>query len=218
MEVFGAALRLGLTSFGGPTAHIGYFRADYVERRRWLDDDDFADLVALVQFLPGPASSQLGVAIGMLRAGPLGGLAAWLGFTLPSAALLIAFAYGVGGSDVASDGWVHGLELAAVAVVALAVWQMARGLARGLVRGAIAVAAAAVVLAWGGALAQVLVIAGGALVGWRLLAASARGAGAAAARLRRVAPRRRRRPSASRPDCWWRCRWRAARRRATPSR
>ena len=172
VEVFGAALRLGLTSFGGPTAHIGYFRADYVERRRWLDGDDFADLVALVQFLPGPASSQLGVAIGMLRAGPLGGLAAWLGFTLPSAALLIAFAYGVGGSDVAADGWVHGLELAAVAVVALAVWQMARGLARGLVRGAIAVAAAAVVLGWGGAPAQVLVIAGGALVGWRLLAAS----------------------------------------------
>ena len=172
VEVFGAALRLGLTSFGGPTSHIGYFRADYVERRRWLDADDFADLVALVQFLPGPASSQLGVAIGMLRAGPLGGLAAWLGFTLPSAALLIAFAYGVGGADVATDGWVHGLELAAVAVVALAVWQMARGLARGLVRGAIAVAAAALVLAWGGAPAQLLVIAGGALAGWRLLAPS----------------------------------------------
>ena len=129
--MFGVALRLGLTSFGGPTAHIGYFREAYVARRRWLDDADFADLVALVQFLPGPASSQLGFAIGMLRAGPLGGLAAWLGFTLPSAVLLIAFAYGVGGGDVASQGWVHGLELAAVAVVAVAVWQMGRTLARG---------------------------------------------------------------------------------------
>ncbi|MDX6378290.1 MAG: chromate transporter, partial [Gaiellaceae bacterium] len=167
--MFGAALRLGLTSFGGPTAHIGYFREAYVDRRRWLDGDDFADLVALVQFLPGPASSQLGVAIGMLRAGPLGGLAAWLGFTLPSAAALIAFAHGVGGADVASDGWVHGLELAAVAVVALAVWQMARGLATGIIRGAVAVGAAAVVLAWGGAPVQVLVIAAGGLVGWRLL-------------------------------------------------
>ncbi len=168
--MFGVALRLGLTSFGGPTAHIGYFREAYVARRRWLDDADFADLVALVQFLPGPASSQLGFAIGMLRAGPLGGLAAWLGFTLPSAVLLIAFASGVGGGDVAGSGWVHGLELAAVAVVALAVWQMGRTLATGVVRGAIAVAAAAAVLAWGGAAAQLLVIAGGAVIGWRLLA------------------------------------------------
>jgi len=90
--VFAAALRLGLTSFGGPTAHIGYFRGDYVLRRRWLDEEEFADLVALAQFLPGPASSQLGFAIGMVRAGPLGGLAAWLGFTLPSAIAMIAFA------------------------------------------------------------------------------------------------------------------------------
>lgn len=174
--MFGAALRLGLTSFGGPTAHIGYFREAYVDRRRWLDGDDFGDLVALVQFLPGPASSQLGVAIGMLRAGPLGGLAAWVGFTLPSAAALIAFAYGVGGADTSADGWVPGLELAAVAVVALAVWQMAWGLATGVVRGAVAVGAAAVMLAWGGTLAQVLVIVAGGLVGWRLLDA---GTGAA---------------------------------------
>ena len=146
--MFAAALRLGLTSFGGPTAHIGYFRTDYVLRRRWLEEDEFADLVALAQFLPGPASSQLGFAIGMLRAGPLGGLAAWLGFTLPSAVAMIAFAYGVGGAhDIAGAGWVHGLELAAVAVVALAVWQMGARFARGVVPAAIAVAATVAVLA-----------------------------------------------------------------------
>jgi chromate transporter len=169
-EVFAAALRLGLTSFGGPTAHIGYFRADYVVRRRWLDDDAFADLVGLAQFLPGPASSQLGFAIGLQRAGPLGGAAAWLGFTLPSAAAMIAFAYGVGGHrDLAGAGWVHGLELAAVAVVALAVWQMGSRLARGAVPMAIAVIAAAAVLLVPVPAVQLLAIAGGAVLGRLLL-------------------------------------------------
>ena len=120
-EVFRAALRLGLTSFGGPIAHIGYFRRDYVERRRWLDEASFADLVALSQSLPGPASSQLGIAIGTRRAGIRGGFAAWLGFTLPSAVILTAFGLVAAGTDLSTAGWVHDLRVAAVAVVAQAV-------------------------------------------------------------------------------------------------
>ena len=103
IEVFLVALRLGLTSFGGPVAHLGYFRAEYVQRRRWLDDRAYADLVALCQFLPGPASSQVSIGIGMLRAGLLGGLAAWVGFTLPSALALILFALGLRAVDVSQD-------------------------------------------------------------------------------------------------------------------
>ena len=103
IEVFLVALRLGLTSFGGPVAHLGYFRAEYVQRRRWLDDRAYADLVALCQFLPGPASSQVGIAIGTMRAGWPGGLAAWLGFTVPSAIAMIAFAYGLAAVDVTAE-------------------------------------------------------------------------------------------------------------------
>jgi chromate transporter len=146
-EVLAAATRLGLTSFGGPVAHLGYFRDEYVHRRKWLDDETYADLVALCQFLPGPASSQVGIAIGITRAGLLGGLAAWLGFTLPSAIALVAFAYAlkqVGFTDV---GWLHGLKLAAVAVVATAVWGMARSLAPDRERGTMAMASAMVALA-----------------------------------------------------------------------
>jgi chromate transporter len=168
-EVFLAALCLGLTSFGGPIAHIGYFRDEYVRRRRWLDDAAFSELVALVNVLPGPSSSQLGIAIGALRAGKLGGLAAWLGFTLPSAAAMTAFAYGVGRVDVADAGWLHGLELAAAAVVATAVYQLARSLTPDVLRAALAVAAAAVVLSVGGAAIQVAVIGAGALAGVFLL-------------------------------------------------
>ena len=113
-EIFRVALRLGLTSFGGPTAHLGYFREEYVVRRRWLDERSYADLVALCQFLPGPASSQVGIGIGTLRGGLLGGIAAWLGFTMPSAILLVAFAFGVERFAVADSGWLHGLEVAAV--------------------------------------------------------------------------------------------------------
>src|SRR5262245_14119323 len=129
LEVLAVATRLGLTSFGGPVAHLGYFRQEYVVRRRWLDEATYADLVALCQFLPGPASSQVGIAIGVQRAGLPGGLAAWVGFTLPSALALVAFAYGVRGLGVGDAGWLHGLKVAAVAVVALAVWGMARSLA-----------------------------------------------------------------------------------------
>src|SRR5690349_1643498 len=122
LEVLAVSTRLGLTSFGGPIAHLGYFRAEYVERRRWLDERTYADLVALCQFLPGPASSQVGIAIGLLRAGYRGALAAWTGFTLPSAIALVLFAYGVdaiGGR--LGTGWLHGLKVVAVAVVAQAV-------------------------------------------------------------------------------------------------
>ena len=129
-EVFGAFLKLGLTSFGGPVAHLGYFRDELVLRRRWMDDAAYGDLVALCQFLPGPASSQLGFALGLLRGGGLlGGLAAWAGFTLPSAIALTACALGAA-SLAGTDGVLHGLKLVAVAVVAQAVWGMTRTLTR----------------------------------------------------------------------------------------
>src|SRR5690606_37873644 len=122
-EVLRVFLKLGSTSFGGPVAHLGYFRTEFVDRRRWLDEAAYADLVALCQFLPGPASSQVGIAIGLRRAGWLGAVAAWVGFTLPSAVLMILFALGVAGSQAfEASGAVQGLKLAAVAVVAQAVW------------------------------------------------------------------------------------------------
>src|SRR5215204_5687648 len=147
LEVLAVSTRLGLTSFGGPIAHLGYFRAEYVERRRWLDERTYADLVALCQFLPGPASSQVGIAIGITRAGPLGGLMAWLGFTLPSAIALAAFAIGVRGANLADAGWLHGLKIVAVAVVAQAVWGMARQLTPDRPRATLAILAAIVALA-----------------------------------------------------------------------
>ena len=118
LEVLGVATRLGLTSFGGPIAHLGYFHEEYVVRRRWIDEARYADLVALCQFLPGPASSQVGIAIGILRAGLAGGVAAWLGFTLPSAVALVAFAYALRTIGFGDAGWLHGLKVVAVAVVA----------------------------------------------------------------------------------------------------
>jgi chromate transporter len=158
-----------LTSFGGPIAHIGYFRREYVERRRWLDESSFADLVALCQFLPGPASSQLGIAIGARRAGLAGGVGAWLGFTLPSAVAMLAFGLVLSGTDLANAGWVHGLKLAAVAVVAQAIWAMARTLTPDAPRRAMAIVAAAIALLWTSGLAQVLLIAAGAALGRLLL-------------------------------------------------
>jgi chromate transporter len=169
LEVLAVSTRLGLTSFGGPVAHLGYFREEYVRRRKWLDEDAYADLVALCQFLPGPTSSQVGVAIGILRAGLPGAVAAWLGFTLPSAIALVAFAYGLQRLGVSDAGWLHGLKIAAVAVVANAVWGMARSLAPDRERATLAIGAAIVVLAWPGALGQILVIVLAGLVGWRLL-------------------------------------------------
>jgi chromate transporter len=165
-EVFGAFLKLGLSSFGGPVAHLGYFRDEFVARRRWLDEAGYADLVALCQFLPGPASSQVGFALGLMRAGPPGALAAWVGFTLPSALLMLGFAYGSAGlSGAMGAALLHGLKLVAVAIVAQAVLGMARSLAPDRPRAAMAVGATALVVLVGGAAGQLGAIAIGALLG-----------------------------------------------------
>jgi chromate transporter len=169
LEVLRVALILGVTSFGGPVAHLGYFRRTYVERRRWLDEATFADLVALCQSLPGPASSQLGIAIGTLRAGLAGGIAAWVGFTLPSALALIAFGLFASNADLADAGWVHGLQVAAAAVVAQAVIGMARRLTPDAPRLILAGIAAAIALALPMPWIQFALIVGGALVGGLLL-------------------------------------------------
>jgi chromate transporter len=173
LEVLGVATRLGLTSFGGPIAHLGYFREEYVARRKWVDEQRYADLVALCQFLPGPASSQVGIAIGIVRAGLLGGIAAWLGFTLPSAIALVAFAYGVQAVGVTDAGWLHGLKVVAVAVVAQAVWAMARSLAPDRERMTITILAAVAVTLSPTAAGQVLIIIVAGLIGWWLLPAPA---------------------------------------------
>jgi chromate transporter len=165
-----AFLRLGLTSFGGPVAHLGYFRGEFVQRRHWLDEAQYADIVALSQMLPGPASSKVGIMIGVLRAGIPGALAAWFGFTMPSALALIAFGYGVSAlGDLAGAAWLHGLKIVAVAVVAQAVWGMARTLCPDRERLAIAGAATVLVLAAPSTLGQVGAIVLGGLIGWRLL-------------------------------------------------
>ncbi|WP_341889163.1 chromate efflux transporter [Variovorax sp. YR752] len=170
LEVFLAFLALGLTSFGGPVAHLGYFRAEFVERRKWLDDKSYSDLVALCQFLPGPASSQVGIALGLGRAGWGGALAAWLGFTLPSAVALILFAAGVTHwSALAQSGAVHGLKVVAVAVVAQAVWGMAKSLCPDRLRAGVAIVAALLVLAVPSAVGQIVAIVAGGVVGrWAL--------------------------------------------------
>jgi len=168
-EVFWAFLRQGLTAFGGPVAHLGYFRREFVEKRAWLSEAAFADLLGLSQFLPGPASSQLGMAIGLRRAGYGGMIAAWLGFTLPAAAAMILLAYLAPRiSDVYGEGWLHGLKIAAAAVVIQALVAMARSLAAGPIRAGMAIGAGVgVLIAHGAASApQVLAIAAGALFGW----------------------------------------------------
>jgi chromate transporter len=170
LEVFLVFLRLGCTSFGGPVAHLGYFRAELVAKRRWVTEATFADLVALCQFMPGPASSQTGMGIGLVRAGPLGMVAAWAGFTLPSALAMTVFGYGIGAiGDVSHAGWLRGLKLVAVAVVAQAVWGMARSLAPDRTRGSIAVVACLVALAVPSSVGQVIAILLGALAGVILL-------------------------------------------------
>jgi chromate transporter len=166
-EVFAVFLKLGLTSFGGPIAHLGYYREALVIRRRWLDETTFADLVALCQFLPGPASSQVGFSLGVLRGnGLLGGLAAWFAFTMPSALIMFAFALGAASfTGPVAEGFLHGLKLVAVAVVAQAVWGMAKSLTPDRPRAAIALAALAVVVLFSGSFAQVSAIALGACAG-----------------------------------------------------
>jgi chromate transporter len=168
MEVLAIFTRLGLTSFGGPIAHLGYYRTEFVERRRWIDDQSFADIVALCQFLPGPSSSQVAMSIGILRAGTLGALASWIGFTMPSAILMILFAYGIGSlSGVEDAAWLGGLKIVAVAVVAQAVWGMARTLAPDKQRATLAILAAIGVLAWSSPFMQVGVIVVGGLIAWK---------------------------------------------------
>jgi chromate transporter len=168
-EVGRAFFKLGLVSFGGPVAHLGYFREEFVHKRHWLDDNAYADLVALCQFLPGPASSQVAFGLGMQRAGLAGALLASLGFTLPSAGLMVLFGYSVTAlGDLREAGWRHGLKLAAVAVVAQAVWGMGRKLCPDRARLTLALAAAAGVLIIPSAFSQIGAIAIGAAVGWWL--------------------------------------------------
>ena len=177
LEIFTTALKLGCTSFGGPVAHLGYFHEEYVRRKRWLSEAAYADLVALCQFLPGPASSQLGFSIGLLRGGLPGGLLAWAGFTLPSAVLMTLCGYGVAAvGDVSQAGWLKGLKLAAVAVVVQAVWAMAAKLCPDRVRASAAIVAAGIALSFSThAWAQVAVLTAGGLFGWIALRENAGG-------------------------------------------
>jgi chromate transporter len=177
--VLGVYTRLGLFCFGGPIAHIGYFRDEFVVRRHWLDEQSYADLVALCQFLPGPASSQVGFSIGLMRAGYLGGLAAWTGFTLPSAIALLLFAFGANAlSGTVATGLLHGLKLVAVAIVAQAVWGMARTLAADRERASIAAGCALIILFSASSLAQIAAIVVGGVSGlWFCRAAPATSAG-----------------------------------------
>jgi chromate transporter len=187
-SVFAVFLRLGLTSFGGPIAHLGYYRTEFVERRRWLSEAAYADLVALCQLLPGPASSQVGFAVGLSRGGLLGGVAAWLGFTLPSAVAMVLFAQGAAAlTGPLSAGMLHGLQVAAVAVVAQAVWSMAWSLCPDRPRATIAVVATLIVTAAPAAIGQIAAILAGAIAGaWLPREAPAVGA---AARLSIPVPR-----------------------------
>lgn len=165
-EVFSAFLKLGLTSFGGPIAHLGYFRDELVIRRKWINEAGYADLVALCQFLPGPASSQVGFALGLMRGGPLGALAAWAAFTLPSALLLLLLAYGASAFEgPVGAGLIHGLKVVAVAVVAQAVWGMARTLTPDRERASIALAAVLIVIFMAGSVGQITAILIGGLAG-----------------------------------------------------
>lgn len=174
LEILWVSMRLGLTSFGGPIAHLGYFHEEYVKRKQWIDEQSYADLVALCQFLPGPASSQVGIAIGIARARLIGGVAAWLGFTLPSAVALIVFGLGIGAfADAADAGWLHGLKIVAVAVVAQAVWGMARSLCPDRERATIAILASIVTLTWPSAVGQLSSIAVAGIAGLMIFPGSA---------------------------------------------
>jgi chromate transporter len=177
LEVLLVFLKLGVTSFGGPVAHIGFLREELVARRRWLDEHTYADLVALCQFLPGPASSQVGMSVGHLRAGIPGAIAAWVGFTAPSAVALLLFAYGMHTlRDVLHEGVLHGLKVVTVAVVAQAVWAMGRALCTDRTRVIIAALATGACLWRPGSIMQVAVLVAAGVAGWRLLPAAAAGA------------------------------------------
>jgi chromate transporter len=173
LHLFLTFLRLGSTSFGGPIAHLGYLREEFVARRKWLDDQAYADLVALCQFTPGPASSKIGIALGASQAGIAGGIAAWLGFTLPSALIMVAFGYGLQIVGEGETGWLHGLKIAAVAVVTQAVWSMGRNLCPDRLRASFAILAALLILVWSSAISQIAAIVAGGIAGWRLLPGAA---------------------------------------------
>ncbi len=168
LEILAVSTKLGLTSFGGPTAHLGYFHNEYIQKRKWMDEKSYADLVALCQFLPGPASSQVGIGIGIARAGVLGGIVSFIGFTLPSVIALIIFALFLQTFDVNQAGWIHGLKIVAVAVVAHAIIGMAHNLTPDLKRKGIALFALVATLLWQTTLVQVLVIVFSALIGYLL--------------------------------------------------
>ena len=168
LEIFLVSIRLGLTSFGGPVAHLGYFHEEYVRRRKWIDEKSYADLVALAQFLPGPASSQVGIGIGVMRAGVLGGIVSFIGFTLPSVIALILFALLLQGFDVGNAGWIHGLKIVAVAIVAHALMGMAKNFTPDLKRKAIALFALVGTILWQTAFTQVGIILLSAFIGYLL--------------------------------------------------
>ncbi len=165
VEVLAVSAKLGLTSFGGPIAHLGYFHEEYVRRRKWIDERSYADLVALCQFLPGPASSQVGIGIGVIRAGLIGGLIAWLGFTIPSVIALVIFAFLLQGLDAGSAGWIHGLKIVAVAIVAQAILGMGQKLTPDRNRATLAILTAAATLMWQSAFTQILSIAAAGIIG-----------------------------------------------------
>lgn len=176
-EVLRVSTKLGLTSFGGPVAHLGYFHDEYVRRRKWMDERSYADLVALCQFLPGPASSQVGIGIGIARAGLWGGFAAWAGFTLPSVVALALFAFVLQGYDLANAGWIHGLKIVAAAIVAHAIVGMGQKLTPDRDRVTIAAAAATITLLWPEAYVQVFLILVSGMLGLRLYRGSKETAG-----------------------------------------
>lgn len=168
LEILLVSTRLGLTSFGGPTAHLGYFHSEYIQRRKWMDEKSYADLVAICQFLPGPASSQVGIGIGVIRAGVLGGIVSFIGFTLPSVIVLIIFALMLQGLDISNAGWIHGLKIVAVAIVAHAILGVAQKLTPDLKRKSIALLVLVVTLLWQTAYTQVGMILLSALLGFIL--------------------------------------------------
>jgi chromate transporter len=167
-EVFSASLKLGLTSFGGPIAHLGYFHNEYIVKRKWLDEQSYADLVALCQLLPGPASSQLGISIGTIHAGLRGGIVAWIGFTLPSAIALVLFAFLLQGFDLSGAHWLHGLKIVAVAIVGQAVIIMWQKLITDRKLATIALSAMVILLFWHTAVSQIVVIILGGIIGFLL--------------------------------------------------
>lgn len=159
LEVFAVSLKLGLTSFGGPIAHLGYYHNEYVEKRKWLDERSYLDLVALCQFLPGPASTQISIAIGTFRAGLTGGIAAWCGFTLPSAVMMVLFAFVLRGFNIIESGWLHGLKIVAAAIVAQAILTMWQRLITDRISPLIAIAVFIILLFWQSAFNQIIIIA-----------------------------------------------------------